>query len=52
MSLQTYWLVTPLVLTGLSGFGWLALWLTWHREKQDHPPDRQDAQHLTARPGA
>jgi hypothetical protein len=26
MSLQTYWLVTPLVLTGLSGFGWLALW--------------------------
>ena len=29
MSLQTYWLVAaPAMLLGLSGFGWLALWLT------------------------
>ena len=29
MSLQTYWLVVaPALLLGLSGFGWLALWLT------------------------
>ena len=28
MSLQTYWLVVPLALLGLSGFGWLALWMT------------------------
>ncbi len=28
MSIQTYWTVVPLVGIGLSGFGWLALWLT------------------------
>ncbi|HEY1934780.1 MAG TPA: hypothetical protein VGG99_22470 [Acetobacteraceae bacterium] len=30
MSLATYWMLTPLALIGLSGFGWLALWLTRH----------------------
>jgi len=28
MSLSAYWLIAPLVGIGLSGFGWLALWLT------------------------
>ncbi len=28
MSLETYWLLVPLVGLGLSAFGWLALWLT------------------------
>ncbi|MBV8521284.1 MAG: hypothetical protein JOY71_03990 [Acetobacteraceae bacterium] len=28
MSPETYWLVVPLVGIALSGFGWLALWLT------------------------
>jgi hypothetical protein len=28
VSLQTYWLVAPLVGIGLSALGWLALWLT------------------------
>ena len=36
MSLQTYWLVfAPALLIGLSGFGWLALWLTRHRETRE-----------------
>ena len=35
MSLETYWLLMPLALIGLSGFGWLALWLT--REKRARP---------------
>jgi hypothetical protein len=39
MSVQTYWLITPLVLIGLSGFGWLALWLTRHRDKQNRHTD-------------
>jgi hypothetical protein len=33
MSLQTYWVVVaPLFLLGLSGIGWLALWLTRDRK--------------------
>ena len=28
MTLETYWLMVPLIGIGLSGFGWLALWLT------------------------
>lgn len=28
MTLETYWLFVPLVGICLSGFGWLALWLT------------------------
>ena len=36
MTLETYWFVTPLVLLGLSGFGWLALWLT-----RGHAPEHQ-----------
>jgi hypothetical protein len=36
MNLQTYWLAVPLVGNGLSGFGWLALWITRRREKRDH----------------
>ena len=28
MSLEIYWTVTPLVLLGLSGLGWLGLWIT------------------------
>ena len=32
MSLQTYWLLVPLVGIGLSGFGWLALFFTRHRK--------------------
>ena len=36
MTLETYWLVVPLVGIGLSGFGWLALWITRHRAKPDH----------------
>ena len=30
MSLQAYWLLVPLVGIGLTGFGWLALFLTRH----------------------
>ena len=33
MSLETYWLVVPLIGIGLSLFGWLALWLTRPRDK-------------------
>ena len=47
MTIETYWLITPLALIGLSGFGWLALWLTRRREKQAHA-DRQGSLHLTA----
>ena len=32
MSLETYWLVVPLVGIGLSAFGWAWLWLMRHRE--------------------
>jgi hypothetical protein len=39
MSLATYWLVVPLVGIGLSGFGWLALWLT--------RPSKQRSPHKT-----
>jgi hypothetical protein len=28
MTLETYWLLVPMIGIGLSGFGWLALWLT------------------------
>jgi hypothetical protein len=28
MTLETYWLLVPVIGIGLSGFGWLALWLT------------------------
>jgi hypothetical protein len=28
VNLETYWFVAPLVLTVLSGFGWIALWIT------------------------
>lgn len=35
MSLQTYWLVVPLVGIGLSAFGWLALLFT--RKKPTRP---------------
>jgi hypothetical protein len=36
MSLETYWLVVaPLILAGLSGVGWLTLWLTRDRAKRD-----------------
>lgn len=28
MSVETYWLVIPLILLGVSGFGWLWLWIT------------------------
>ena len=28
MTLETYWLVVPLVGIGLSGLGWLLLWVT------------------------
>jgi len=38
MSLETYWLIVPLVGIGLSGFGWLALWLTRHHETRGHTP--------------
>jgi hypothetical protein len=31
MTLETYWLVVPLIGIGLSGFGWLALWITRRR---------------------
>jgi len=34
MSLQTYWLLVPLVGIGLSGVGWLALFLTRHRKSR------------------
>jgi hypothetical protein len=34
MSLETYWLIVPLVGIALSGFGWLALWLTRSHGKQ------------------
>jgi hypothetical protein len=37
VNLETYWLVVPLVGIGLSGLGWLTLWLTRPRAK----PDRQ-----------
>jgi hypothetical protein len=40
MNLETYWLVAPLALLGLSGFGWLALWLTRPREKHDRDAGR------------
>ena len=34
MSLQTYWvLIAPLILLGLSGIGWAALWLTRPRKR-------------------
>jgi hypothetical protein len=33
MSLQTYWLLAPLALIGVSGIGWLALWFTRDRKK-------------------
>jgi len=48
MSLETYWLITPLALIGLSGFGWLALWLTRDRKKVRPEPERQGSLHLTA----
>lgn len=38
MSFETYWLVAPLALLGLSAFGWLALWLTRPRHRRDHHP--------------
>jgi hypothetical protein len=28
MTLETYWLLVPMIGIGLSGFGWLALWPT------------------------
>jgi hypothetical protein len=28
MSVETYWLISPLVLLGVSGLGWLWLWIT------------------------
>jgi hypothetical protein len=36
VTFETYWLVAPLALLGLSGFGWLALWITRH-PKQTAP---------------
>jgi hypothetical protein len=33
MNLETYWLVVPLVGIGLSGFGWLVLWITRHDQR-------------------
>jgi hypothetical protein len=33
MTLETYWFMVPVVGIGLSGFGWLALWLTRDRQK-------------------
>ena len=38
MTLETYWLVVPLVGIGLSGFGWLALWFT--RQPKSAPSHR------------
>lgn len=38
MSLETYWIVVaPLALLGLSGVGWLTLWLTRDRDKHRRP---------------
>lgn len=34
MTLQAYWLIVPLAGIGLSGFAWLALWLTRDHGKQ------------------
>jgi hypothetical protein len=36
MNLETYWLLVPLIGIGLSGFGWIALWITRSRAKPDH----------------
>ena len=36
MTVATYWLVVPLVGIGLSGFGWLALWLTRQPKAASH----------------
>jgi hypothetical protein len=45
MSLQTYWLViAPALLLGLSGFGWLALWLT-RRQPNSASAQRAPAPH-------
>lgn len=35
MNLETYWLLVPLIGIGLTGIGWLALWVTRPRSKRD-----------------
>jgi hypothetical protein len=35
MTAETYWLVAPIAFIGLSGVGWLALWLTRPRGRGD-----------------
>ncbi|MBV8095062.1 MAG: hypothetical protein JOY71_13760 [Acetobacteraceae bacterium] len=45
MSPETYWLVAPWVLIGLSGFGWLALWLTRPRDKTQAERPKVPAAH-------
>jgi hypothetical protein len=40
MSFDTYWTVTPLVLIGLSGMGWAALWITPRHDRPAKAPDR------------
>jgi hypothetical protein len=37
MTLEAYWLIVPLLGIGLSGFGWLALWIARQREKSSQP---------------
>jgi hypothetical protein len=38
MTFETYWLIVPLIGIALSGFGWLALWLT--RQPRHRTPHR------------
>ncbi len=38
MTVETYWLlVAPGTLLALSGFGWVALWVTGRRKALDRP---------------
>jgi hypothetical protein len=40
MTLETYWMAVPLIGIALSGFAWLALFITRRREPRDHQTGR------------